>query len=101
VRKHEAFDVYVSEGVMVEVHRGRVQTVARQFGADFDGPIQTVLHGEAFEPSVLDSDGVVCAAPSSAASRLPEVSGRYVPCVVLSLVLFGVVLGWLVRAWLG
>jgi hypothetical protein len=45
------FDVYVSDGVLVEVQRGRALTMARSFTVDYDGPIQQMVHGEVMTPS--------------------------------------------------
>lgn len=41
-----AFDVIVSEGVIVEVWRGEVVSLAQQFGVNWDGPPHSMLHAE-------------------------------------------------------
>ena len=46
------FDVYVSEGVLVEVYRGRAITMARSFTVDSDGPISSMVHGQVMTPAV-------------------------------------------------
>jgi hypothetical protein len=45
---HE-FDVFVSEGALVEVWRGDHISVAQQFGVDWDGPSHSVIHAAVFE----------------------------------------------------
>lgn len=44
------FEVYVCEGVMVEVWRGQHVSVAQQFGVEWDGPTHSVLHSNVFVP---------------------------------------------------
>jgi hypothetical protein len=48
IPRDEDFDVYVSEGALVEVWRGEHLTVAQQFAEDWDGPIQSVTNGTTF-----------------------------------------------------
>jgi hypothetical protein len=52
------FDVYVSDGVLLEVQRGRALTMARSFTEDFDGPIQHMVHGAVMTPSCDDERAV-------------------------------------------
>ena len=47
----DEFDVYVSDGVLLEVQRGRALTTARSFTADYDGPLQQMVHGAVMTPS--------------------------------------------------
>jgi hypothetical protein len=44
----DQYDVYVSEGVLVEVWRGERISVAQQFGVEWDGPSHSVMHGAVF-----------------------------------------------------
>lgn len=44
------FDVYVSEGVMVEVWRGQHISVATSFGVEWDGAPHHVMYSTCFEP---------------------------------------------------
>jgi hypothetical protein len=46
----EEFDVFVSEGALVEVWRGERLSVAQQFGTDWDGPVHSVVHAAVFCP---------------------------------------------------
>lgn len=51
------FDVIVSEGVLVEVWRGEIVSVAQEFGVDWDGPAHSMLHAEALraaDPAAKD-----------------------------------------------
>lgn len=48
---HE-FDVFVSEGALVEVWRGEHVSVAQQFGVDWDGPSHSVMHSAVFTDPV-------------------------------------------------
>ena len=47
--KDEDFDVFVTEGVLVEVWRGDRVSVAHQFGEKWDGPVHSVCYEKAFE----------------------------------------------------
>ena len=43
------WDVWVSDGVLVEVLRGEHISVARQFGVEWDGPESSAIHQAVFE----------------------------------------------------
>jgi len=43
------WDVWVSDGVLVEVLRGEHVSVARQFGVEWDGPQSSALHRAVFD----------------------------------------------------
>ena len=47
--KDEDFDVFVTEGVLVEVWRGDRVSVAQQFGEKWDGPVHTACYEKVFE----------------------------------------------------
>jgi hypothetical protein len=49
VIKDEDFDVFVTEGVLVEVWRGDRVSVAQQFGEKWDGPVHSVCYEKVFE----------------------------------------------------
>jgi hypothetical protein len=68
IPRDEEFDVFVCEGALVEVWRGERLSVAQQFGTDWDGPVQSVLHAAAFCPPP--------AAPASAADPAPSAPWR-------------------------
>jgi len=54
IPKDEEFDVFVSEGVLVEVWRGEHVSVAQQFGEKWDGDVHSALHHRVFStPSPL------------------------------------------------
>ncbi|MBZ5700272.1 MAG: hypothetical protein LAN84_00335 [Acidobacteriia bacterium] len=50
IPRDEEFDVYVLEGVFVEVWRGQRLSAAQQFGVDWDGPVHSIVHAAAFCP---------------------------------------------------
>ena len=50
IPRDQEFDVFVSEGALVEVWRGERLSVAQQFGTDWDGPVHSVLHAALFCP---------------------------------------------------
>jgi hypothetical protein len=50
IPRDEEFDVFVSEGALVEVWRGERLSVAQQFGKDWDGPVHSVVHAAVFCP---------------------------------------------------
>ena len=50
IPRDEEFDVFVSEGALVEVWRGERLSVAQRFGADWDGPVHSMVHAAAFCP---------------------------------------------------
>ena len=57
-------EVYMNDGVLVEIHRGAHCTVVRQFGEDWNGPVCSKLHAAAFEelrpgPRPLTADEIV------------------------------------------
>jgi len=57
-------EIYVNEGVLVEIHRGAHCTVVQQFGADWNGPLCSKLHAAAFEelrpgPQPLTTDEII------------------------------------------
>jgi hypothetical protein len=48
--RDEEFDVYVSNGVLVEVWCGERLSVAQQCGEDWDGPVHSAVHVVVFFP---------------------------------------------------
>lgn len=50
IPRDEDFDVFVSEGVLVEVWRGDRISVAQQFAIDWDGPIYSAVHAAVLCP---------------------------------------------------
>jgi hypothetical protein len=46
------WDVWVSDGVLVEVLRGEHISVARQFGVEWDGPESSAIHQAVFDDRV-------------------------------------------------
>ena len=50
IPKNEEFDVFVSEGALVEVWRGKHVSVAQQFGVSWDGPTHSAIHEAVFCP---------------------------------------------------
>lgn len=47
------FDVFVNEGVLVEVWHGQRISAAQQFGVDWDGPTHSVMHAAVFAAEEL------------------------------------------------
>jgi hypothetical protein len=58
IPRDDEYDVYVCEGALVEVWRGEHLSVAQQFGEDWNGPVQSVMHHTVFCPP-----GAVMAVP--------------------------------------
>jgi hypothetical protein len=71
IPKDEEFDVYVSEGVMLEVWRGEHLGIAQQFGVDWDGPIHSAAKSSIFSTrnKMREPSAVVPAPPISARSK--------------------------------
>lgn len=49
IPRDEEFDVFVSEGVLVEVWRGEHVAVAQQFGVAWDGPPNSVMYQTVYQ----------------------------------------------------
>ncbi|MFZ1005268.1 MAG: hypothetical protein WAN65_00420 [Candidatus Sulfotelmatobacter sp.] len=49
------FDVFVVEGVLVEVWHGERISAAQQFGVDWDGPVHSVMHAAVFASRADDA----------------------------------------------
>jgi hypothetical protein len=54
IPRDDEFDMYVSEGALVEVWRGEHITVAQQFSADWDGAPASCMHPAVFVPLPVD-----------------------------------------------
>jgi len=52
IPRDEEFDVFVREGVLMEVWHGERMSAAQQFGTDWNGPIHAVVHAAAFAPPI-------------------------------------------------
>lgn len=53
IPRDEEFDVFVTEGALVEVWRGAHVSVAQQFGVDWDGPTHSAMHAAVFCPAAV------------------------------------------------
>ena len=51
IPRDNEFEVFVYDGVLVEVWHGKRLSAAQQFGEDWDGPKHSVMHGAVFIPT--------------------------------------------------
>jgi hypothetical protein len=66
MKTDQEFDVYVTEGALAFVHRGKHISRAQMFGVDWDGPSHSVMHASVFEAPT----------PSRPAARAPNAPRR-------------------------
>jgi hypothetical protein len=86
------FEVFVSEGVLVEVWHGQKVSTARDFAEDWDGPVRSMIHLNAFTPP-----GAPVIQASDPAPHVPRRRSReFDVCIAMFL---GVIVG--VLLWLG
>lgn len=91
----ESFDVYVSDGVLLEVHRGPHMAVAQTHGVDWTCPPLVNVHPETFVALTKfeAKTPLATAGPVISASTRYERYGWVVPAVFVALVIVTI---WLV-----
>lgn len=97
--RDEEFDVYVSEGALVEVWRGEHVTVAQQFGCDWDGPTSSMLHPSLFvppRPAETTAREGIAQNRSQKIGTFPSFRSMIATCaaIVAAAIAYGIAAGW-------
>lgn len=98
IPRDEEFDVYVSEGVLMEVWRGPRLSVAQQFGLRWDGPTHSTMQSLVFHSPV--SKGLATRVRRARVRRLLSRRAQRSALWLLLALALGCALGWiLARQW--
>lgn len=74
IPRDDQYEVFVCEGVLVEVWRGERISVAQQFGVDWDGPTTSALHGSIFHVASVQRAALLEEKQAELAARLADLS---------------------------